>query len=114
MDESFGEALRELRRSRGMSQRELAEGVGVDLSYISKVENDRLPAPAADTIVRICDILGFEPDVLLALTKKIPSDVKDMLSGSAAAQQFAREARAMKLTDGEWEKLTKGLRRLRD
>ena len=47
MAKTFGQSLRELRSSKIVSQRELAEKVGVDFSYISKVENDRLPPPAA-------------------------------------------------------------------
>lgn len=113
MAQSFGESLRQLRRSKGVSQRELAEKVGVDFSYISKVENDRLPPPAADTIVRICDALGVKPDDLLALTGKMPSDVKEMLSASPAAQQFIRQAQEMKLTDEEWQMLSRRLKRLR-
>jgi transcriptional regulator with XRE-family HTH domain len=66
MERTFGQALRELRRSKGISQRDLAEKVGVDFSYISKIENDRLPPPAADTIVKICNALEAPPDTLLA------------------------------------------------
>ena len=58
MAKTFGHNLRELRRSKDVSQRELAEKVGVDFSYISKLENDRLPPPAADTIVKIAKSLA--------------------------------------------------------
>src|SRR5947209_951333 len=111
--ESFGQKLRELRRSKGISQRDLAEQVGVDFSYISKVENDRLPPPAGDTIVRICEVLEVSPDELLASTGKMPTDVKEMLSTSTAAQQFVRQAHNMNLSEDEWRALTKRLRRLR-
>lgn len=114
MAQSFGETIRELRRSKGVSQRELAEKVGVDFSYISKVENDRLPPPAADTIVRICDVLGVKSDDLLALTGKMPTDVREMLSTSPAARQFIRQAQEMQLTDEEWQTLTRRLKRLRN
>jgi transcriptional regulator with XRE-family HTH domain len=113
MPKTFGQALRELRRSKEISQRELADKVGVDFSYISKVENDRLPPPAADTIVKICRVLGVPPDELLASTGKMPTEVKEMLSTSPAAMQFVRQAREMGITDEEWEKLTKRLKRLR-
>ena len=113
MTQSFGITLRELRRSKGISQRELAEKVGVDFSYISKVENDRLPPPAADTIVRICDVLEVKPDDLLGLTGKMPTDVREMLSASTAVRQFIRQAQEMKLTDEEWQTLTRRLKRLR-
>jgi HTH-type transcriptional regulator, competence development regulator len=111
---TFGQTLQTLRRSKNVSQRELAEKVGVDFSYISKVENDRLPPPAADTIVKICEALGVPRDELLALTGKMPSDAKEMLSSSTAAQQFIRQAQEMNLTDEEWQALTKRLKRLRN
>ncbi|MFO1432074.1 MAG: helix-turn-helix transcriptional regulator [Candidatus Competibacteraceae bacterium] len=114
MTQTFGSTLRELRRSKGVSQRDLAGKIGVDFSYISKVENDRLPPPAADTIVKICDALGVKPEELLALTGKLPTDAKEMLSTSHAAQQFIRQAQEMKLTNEEWQTLTKRLKQLRD
>ncbi len=114
MKGTFGHALRDLRRSKGVSQRQLAEKVGVDFSYISKIENGRLPPPAADTIVRICNALEVSPDTLLALTGKIPSGIKNTISSSPAAMQFIRSARALDLTEQEWSELTRQLKRLRD
>ena len=40
---TFGQALKEIRRGKDVTQRELATAVGVDFSYISKIENDRMP-----------------------------------------------------------------------
>jgi hypothetical protein len=36
-----------------LSQRQLVEGAAVDFSYISKLENGCLPAPFAESIVRL-------------------------------------------------------------
>lgn len=113
MAEIFGQTLRELRRSKGISQRSLAEKVGVDFSYISKIENNRLPPPAADTIVKICEALSIPPDDLLSITGKMPTSTKDMIGTSSAALQFIREAEEMGLSEREWEQLTKKLKRLR-
>lgn len=110
---TFGTALREMRRAAGISQRELADRIGIDFSYISKVENDRLPPPAADTIVAICQVLGSNAEELLALTGKIPSDVHKTVSGSKSAQSFLREAQQLDLTDAEWDTMMQSLRRLR-
>ncbi len=114
MPEEFGPALRDRRRAVGLSQRELAARTGLDFSYISKVENGRMPPPAADTIVAICRVLDSAPEVLLALTRKIPSAVHQTVSSSPAAQQFLREAQEMALTDQEWARLLQALRRIRD
>lgn len=111
---SFGASLRELRRAAGISQRELASRVDVDFSYISKLENDRLPPPSADTVVRICEALGVPPERLLSLTGKIPSDVQQTVSASPAAQGFLREAQRFGLTEDEWSRLSRHLHQLRD
>ena len=110
---TFGQTLKEIRRSKGVTQRQLAAAVGVDFSYISKVENDRMPPPAADTIVKICEKLGVPSDELLAMTGKMPTPVKEAISENRAAQQFLREAQTMTLTEDEWGTLTQQLKKLR-
>ena len=110
---TFGQTLKEIRRSKGVTQRQLAAAVGVDFSYISKVENDRMPPPAADTIVKICEKLGVPSDELLAMTGKMPTPVKEAISENPAAQQFLREAQTMTLTNDEWGALTRQLKKLR-
>lgn len=113
MGKTFGQALRALRRSKGVTQRELAKEVGVDFSYISKLENDKMDPPAADTIVKICEMLEVPSDELFAVAKKVPTDVKEMFGSSSSAMQFAQTAKSLNLTEDEWEKLTKQLKRLR-
>src|SRR5438046_67985 len=111
---AFGEALRTLRREAGISQRELAGKVGVDFSYISKLENGHLPAPAADTVIKLCAALNVAPERLLSLSGKLPSDVQETMSGSTAAQQFLRDAQQLRLTEDEWFRLRGELHRLRE
>jgi transcriptional regulator with XRE-family HTH domain len=114
MEQTFGQLLRELRREKEISQRELAKKVSVDFSYISKLENDRLPPPAADTIVKICEVLNVQPDKLLSITKKMPSGIKDLVSSNPKAIEFLRNAGSMQLTEDEWDKMSKQLKHLRD
>ncbi len=113
MENYFGSALRGFRREARLSQRDLAEKVGVDFSYISKIENGRLPPPSADTIVQICKILNIPPKDLLALTGKIPSDITQTIAKNSTAQEFLREVQEMGLTEDEWRKLVGSLRKLR-
>ena len=112
-NKTFGQTLKEIRRNKDVTQRQLATDVGVDFSYISKIENNRMPPPAADTIVKICDVLGVSPDDLLAMTGKMPTPIKEAISDKPAAQQFLREAQTMTLTDDEWSVLTQQLKKLR-
>jgi transcriptional regulator with XRE-family HTH domain len=111
---TFGELLREKRRSAGVSQRELAAHAGLDFSYISKLENGRIPPPAADTVVAFCRILKIEPEELLAAGGKLPADVRASVGTSQAAQSFLQNASQMSLTENEWKELSSSLKRLRD
>ena len=113
MEQSFGTALRTIRRERKVSQRSLAEAIGVDFSYISKIENDRLPPPSGETIVRMAEALSTSPEELLAQTGKMPESLKTSLTSSASALEFLREAQEMELSEGEWRKLARSLKRLR-
>src|SRR5438445_5088373 len=111
---SFGELLKDKRRKAGISQRDLAARARLDFSYISKLENDRIPPPAADTIVAICRILNIEPVELLAASGKLPGAVQSTVGSSAAAQSFLQNASKMGLTEQEWKELTSSLHRLRE
>lgn len=111
---SFGAALRERRRAAGLTQRELAQRVGINFTYISKIENDRIAPPGADTVVKLCEALEGPADELLALIGKIPSSVRGQLGGSAAAQEFLRTAQQLGLSDEEWRELVMIVRRLRN
>jgi transcriptional regulator with XRE-family HTH domain len=110
---TFGEVLREKRRAAGMSQRQLAELAGVDFSYISKLENGRLPAPAADTTARLAACLGCPAEDLFAAARKMPAGMSDTVTGAPAAIRFLQEASRMRLTAEEWERLLGELHELR-
>lgn len=111
---TFGEALRTLRREANISQRALADGAGVDFSYISKLENSHLPAPAADTVVKICEVMGVPPERLLSLAGKLPTDVQEAVGGSPGAQLFMRDAQRLGISEREWLHLGEEMRRLRE
>ena len=75
----FGSYLRTLREASGLSLRKLAETVDVEPSYISKVERDLVAPPGEHTIKRIANVLGQDPDVLLAVAGKISSDLRQTI-----------------------------------
>ena len=108
----FGSILREKRRAAGLSQRRLAELGGVDFSYISKLENGRLPAPAAETIVRLAGILGCAPEEFLSAAGKLPHGVGKALAQEPSALRFLQEASRLGLSEDDWEQMLGQLRSL--
>ena len=113
MATTFGELLREKRRAASLSQRQLAERAGVDFSYISKLENGRLPAAADDTVVRICAILGCPAEEFFTAAGKLPTELGDSLVGEPAAIRFLQEASRLQLSQKEWEQMLGELHGLR-
>jgi transcriptional regulator with XRE-family HTH domain len=100
---SFGERLRGLRIERRLNQKELAAAAGIDVTYLSKLENSRLEPPAEETIRRLAGALEVEPTELLLLAHKVPSDLKPIITASPMVPRFLRAAR--NLTDEDWQAL---------
>ena len=57
----FGEIIRRGRKAAGLTQRELAQQLGVSNTSVSNWEKD-LSRPDADTIAQLCAILNLEPN----------------------------------------------------
>jgi HTH-type transcriptional regulator, competence development regulator len=77
---TFGERLRELRKAKNLSQRALGDKVGINFTYLSKVESEKLDFaqyPSEDLIRKLAKALGADVDELLLLAKKIPTDIRD-------------------------------------
>lgn len=113
MEKTFGQILKDLRRSKSISQRELATAIGLDFSYISKIENDRLPAPSAKTIEKISEVLEVPKEILLARSGKLSDELKEALTSSPEAVKFLSEVSALNLSVNDWNTLTKSLKRFR-
>jgi transcriptional regulator with XRE-family HTH domain len=68
---TFGQTIRQLRRTQRLTQRDLAEsvqalGLKADFTYISKIENDRLEVPPSEALIRgLARILETDAEVLL-------------------------------------------------
>jgi len=99
----FGERLRELRLQQGLSQRKLAKEVGINFTYLSKIETGKMSPPAQDTIQRLATALDADPDELLVLAGRVPNDVKDVVTKSSELPTFLREIQD--LDEGEIEEL---------
>jgi transcriptional regulator with XRE-family HTH domain len=68
--EAFGNALRQLREERGLSQEAAALTCGVDRSYFGRLERGQ-KTPTLGTVWRIADALNTKPSDLLARAERI-------------------------------------------
>jgi len=76
---NFGERVRELRKERRLSQRDLAAQAGIDFTYLSKIENARMEPPSERVILNMAEALDADPDELVLLAGKIPSDLAEYI-----------------------------------
>ncbi|MDA9857495.1 helix-turn-helix domain-containing protein [Rubripirellula sp.] len=79
---TFGERIRELRKAKTWTLRDLAPKVGVGFTYLSKVENGRLDFgdyPSAALIRRLAEALEADEDELLLLAGRVPESIRKRL-----------------------------------
>lgn len=80
----FGEvasvARRRLRRDdRRFSLRKVARRIGIEPSYLSKIERGQVAPPSEATTVRLAEELGEDPDVMLAMAGKVSGDLQEII-----------------------------------
>jgi len=95
----FGDYVRTVRATRAETDvrftlRQVAQRVGVEPAYLSKIERDLVSPPSEATIVRLATDLGEDPDVLLALAGKVGSDLQAIIL--RRPKQFAELIRQLK------------------
>ena len=68
-----------LKGSSEYSVRKVAGRIGIQPSYVSKVERGEVAPPSEATILRWAEAIGEDPDVLLALAGKVSADLRDVI-----------------------------------
>ncbi len=80
MEQNFGKIIRQARKDKGLSQRQLAKLLGLDFTYLSKLENNRADyAPKEEVIRGLARNLDLDPQELIFLAGRIPQDDEDLL-----------------------------------
>ena len=110
-DSSFGDYLRELRKAKGLSQKELAERVEIDFTYLSKIETGSASPPAEDTILRLADVLRADADKLILLAGKVPKDLGKVVTGSKTMPTLLRAMKDKEFTEEQLEECLRQLRK---
>ena len=104
-ERGLGARIRELRKAKQLTQRQLAQQLGVDFSYLSKIENDKLEhTPSLKILEQLATELGVDELELLELADKMPPVLRD-LTINAEAMRFLR--RASRVTSAQtWRALS--------
>jgi transcriptional regulator with XRE-family HTH domain len=81
---SFGDFIRERREEKraadpNYSLRRVAASIGVEPSYLSKIERGEQPPPSEATIIALARELDEDPDVLLALAGKVSKELQAII-----------------------------------
>jgi len=109
---SFGGFIRESRLRKnapGFSLRKLAFRVGIEPSYLSKIERDEQSPPGEGTILKLAGELNEDPDLLLALAGKVSADLLEIIR--ARPRLFADLLRELKsMPDGAVLRLVREVR----
>lgn len=95
----FGDYVRGVREARAAtdraySLRQVAARVGIEPSYLSKVERGQQPPPGEGTVRQLAETLDEDPDVLLALAGKVSRDLHEIIR--ARPRLFAELLRELK------------------
>ena len=98
--EKFGEFVRREREAKEIGLREMAKMIGVSPTYLSKIERDEFPPPAEDKVRKIAEIIGRDPDELLALAGRVASDLTDIIRQRPREMaDFLRAAKGLSAED---------------
>jgi transcriptional regulator with XRE-family HTH domain len=76
---SFGALVRREREAKEIGLREMARMIGVSPTYLSKIERGDFDPPAEDKVRKIAQLIGRDPDELLALAGRVASDLTDII-----------------------------------
>ena len=98
---SLGSRIRELRKKKGVSIKEVASQVYVDHTYMSKIENEHV-IPSEEVLHRLADYFNYDKDEFILLANRIPDDVLEILQTSPKeAIDFLREHFGQKSHESE-------------
>ncbi len=80
MSQTFGKVIRQARKDKEYSQRELAKLIGVDYTYLSKLENDHAGYPPSEDVIeslaRHLDLTERKDELRRLAGRITPDDAK--------------------------------------
>ncbi len=94
--DEFGKLFRKYRKRVGLTQRQLAQKLKLDYTYISKIESATVPPPPRDRVesaARVFRLTRDETDGLIQLAAEAQPDVRSWVLRDPRAQTLYRSIR---------------------
>lgn len=116
MNGEFGRRVRELREEKkatdpGFSLRRFAQAAGLSATFVSRMENGEARPPGAEKVKTMAQLLGANPDELLALAGKVDPELPEYIrERPRAIPDLLRTARDQGLTEEEIRGVTEELK----
>lgn len=82
----IGSKIKDARSRLGMSQKDLADKIGLTSSFISQLENNQI-SPSLNSFFQLADVLGISPATLLQNDKKT-DDVRWLIKGDSVKKNL--------------------------
>ena len=101
----FGVYLRNLRNQKHLSQRDLAAQVGIDFTYLSKIERGVLAPPSESIIRHIALALCADENELINHAGKVPADLKSMLQDNPLLSELLHVLSERRFPDEVYRKM---------
>ncbi|MGE7828524.1 helix-turn-helix domain-containing protein [Paenibacillus sp. NPDC093718] len=76
----FGDYIRKLRTDKGITQTEVAERAGMQIRYLSRIENNHDNPPSEEILLRLAAALDEDPHQMVVKAGKVPSDFKELIA----------------------------------
>jgi transcriptional regulator with XRE-family HTH domain len=81
---TYGEYIRKVReklreQDKSYSLRQVAQRIGIEPAYLSKIERGDMAPPSEATTRKLAAELEEDPDLLLAMSGKVSSDLQEII-----------------------------------
>ena len=79
-NQTLGNLIKVARKDKNYSQKKLATLVGIDFTYLSKIENDRADYPPKEPVIEaIARELELDENELIFLSGRVPENSKECM-----------------------------------
>lgn len=88
---NLGEKLKELRKSKNLSLKEVGLNIGISHNFLSEIENGK-KEPSKETLRELAKFYGIDEDEFFDIIDKVPLRASEFLENDPELQRLLSEA----------------------